>query len=264
MAEGRLANRVAVITGAGDGIGRGMARRFAADGAAVLVAEFNETTGQAVADELKRAGARAEFFRCDVTIQKDVETMVATAVEKFGSIDILVNNAFRGRGLNKIENMEDAEFEESFLINFWAAKWSMIAALPHMRAKHWGRVINFCSLNGVNAHMGTAAYNVGKEALRTLTRSAAREWAGHGICANIICPAAASASFRHFATLQPELAAGAAAANPMGRMGDPELDIGGVALFLASEDARYVTGNTIYADGGSHINGVAWIPELPE
>ncbi len=111
--------------------------------------------------------------------------------------------------------------------------------------------------------MGTADYNVGKEALRTLTRTVAREWAGFGICANIICPGAASASFNNFKALQPELAADAERANPMGRMGDPEKDIGGAALFLASEDARYVTGNTLFVDGGGHINGVNWVPDLP-
>jgi NAD(P)-dependent dehydrogenase (short-subunit alcohol dehydrogenase family) len=116
----------------------------------------------------------------------------------------------------------------------------------------------------VNAHMGTAEYNVGKEALRTYTRTAAREWAGYGICANIICPAAASASFRKFQAMAPDVAATSAANNPMGRMGDPELDIGGVALFLASDDARYVTGNTLFADGGAHINGVVWIPDFAE
>lgn len=264
MVEGRLTGRAALITGGGDGIGRGMARRLAAEGAAVLVAEFNETSGRATAEELAGHGAQAEFFRCDVTRREDVEAMVAACVKRFGAIDVLVNNAYRGRGLARIETMGDEWFEDSFRINFWAAKWAMMAAFPHMRAKGWGRIINICSLNGVNAHMGTADYNIGKEALRTLTRSAAREWAGLGVCANVICPAAASAAFRHFKALQPELADAAAAANPMGRMGDPEADIGGVALFLASEDARYVTGNTIYADGGGHINGVAWIPELPE
>jgi NAD(P)-dependent dehydrogenase (short-subunit alcohol dehydrogenase family) len=131
-----------------------------------------------------------------------------------------------------------------------------------MRANHWGRIINIASLNGVNAHMGTAEYNVGKEALRAYTRSAAREWAGYGICANIICPAAASASYRRFQEMAPDVAAATAAANPMGRMGDPETDIGGVALFLASEDARYLTGNTLFVDGGGHINGVPWVPDL--
>jgi NAD(P)-dependent dehydrogenase (short-subunit alcohol dehydrogenase family) len=116
----------------------------------------------------------------------------------------------------------------------------------------------------VNAHIGTAEYNTGKEALRALTRTAAREWAGHGICANVICPAAATTSYAAFAKANPENAAALAAANPMGRMGDSEADIAGVALFLASEDCRYVTGNTLFVDGGSHINGVAWAPALPD
>jgi NAD(P)-dependent dehydrogenase (short-subunit alcohol dehydrogenase family) len=123
-----------------------------------------------------------------------------------------------------------------------------------------GRIINLCSLNGVNAHMLTAEYNAGKEALRALTRTAAREWARHGILANVICPAAATASYEAFRQAAPENAAELLRLNPIGRMGDPEEDIGGVALFLASDDSRYVTGNTIYADGGSHISGVPWAP----
>ncbi len=263
MTIGRIAGRVAVITGAGDGIGRGMAMRFAAEGAAVLVADYNEATGLKTAEDLRASGGQAHFFRCDVTERPNVEAMIDACIQRYGGVDILVNNAYRGRGLARVEAMDDTYFEESFKINFWAAKWSMMAAFPHMRAKAWGRIINICSLNGVNAHIGTADYNVGKEALRTLTRSVAREWAGLGICANVICPAAASSAFRQFAAMQPELAAAAATANPMGRMGDPEADIGGVALFLASEDARYVTGNTLFADGGGHINGVAWVPDLP-
>ena len=264
MVGDRLSGRTAVITGAGDGIGRGMAERFAREGAAVLVADFNEEKGRKAAEELRREGADAEFFCCDVTDRRDVETMIGACAERFGSVDILVNNAYRGPGPERLETMSDERFEESLRINLYAAKWSMTAAFPRMLSKGWGRIINICSLNGVNAHMGTTDYNVGKEALRTLTRTAAREWAGHGICANIICPAAASASYNMFAAMQPDMAAAIAAANPMGRMGEPAADIGGVALFLASEDARYVTGNTIFADGGAHINGVAWIPDLPE
>ena len=264
MTNRRLAGRAAVITGAADGIGQGMARRFAREGAAVLVADFDEEKGRQTTAELKELGAKAEFFRCDVTSQSDVEGMIATCVDQFGTIDILVNNAYRGFGAAHVEKISDDQFDQEFKMNFWGPKWAMVAALPHMRAQEWGRIINVCSLNGVNAHMGTAGYNASKEALRTLTRTVAREWAGHGICANIICPAAASASFRRFSGMQPELAAASSAANPMGRMGDPEQDIGAVAYFLASEDARYVTGNTIFADGGSHINGVAWVPELAD
>ena len=118
-----------------------------------------------------------------------------------------------------------------------------------------------CSLNGVNAHPYSVDYNMAKEALRTLTRSAAREWAAFGICCNAICPGAATEAYLKFAATQPENAADMLRLNPMGYMGDPERDIGGAALFLASEDCRYVTGNTLFVDGGSHINGVPWLPK---
>jgi NAD(P)-dependent dehydrogenase (short-subunit alcohol dehydrogenase family) len=262
MTEGRLAGRAALITGAADGIGNGMARRFAAEGAAIVVADFDAEKGEEAVADLRSLGAKAEFVRCDVTSRDDVLRAVAACADAFGAIDILVNNAYRGRGLKRIEQKTDEDFEDGMRICLYAAKWSMEAAFPHMRARHWGRIVNICSLNGVNAHMGTAEYNVGKEALRAYTRTAAREWAGYGICANIICPAAISASYRKFKALEPEVAAATAAANPMGRMGDPETDIGGVALFLASEDARYLTGNTLFVDGGAHINGAGWVPDL--
>ncbi len=125
-------------------------------------------------------------------------------------------------------------------------------------------MINMCSLNGVNAHIGSLEYNAAKEALRTLTRTAAREWAPSGVTVNAICPAAKSQAFLAVAAQHPEIEAIADAANPMGRMGDPYDDIAPVAVFLAGEGARYVTGNTLFVDGGSHINGVAWAPDLGE
>jgi NAD(P)-dependent dehydrogenase (short-subunit alcohol dehydrogenase family) len=260
--EGRLTGRAALITGAADGVGEGMARRFAREGGAVMVVDFDAEKGARVVDDLRAMGARAEFFRADVMEKADVAGSVAACVDRFGSIDILVNNAYRGSGHGRIETKSDEVFETTLDMCLYAAKWSMEAAFPHMRARHWGRIINVASLNGVNAHMGTADYNAGKEALRAYTRTAAREWAGYGICANIICPAAISASYRRFKETAPAVAAATAAANPMGRMGDPEADIGGVALFLASEDARYLTGNTLFVDGGGHINGVNWVPDL--
>lgn len=260
--EKRLAGRAALITGAADGIGRGIALRFAEEGGSILVADFNADKGVEVVEELRGLGVEADFRKCDVTVRDDVVGTVQACVDRFGSIDVLVNNAFSGGGVQRIETLSDAQFDSCMNMCLYAAKWSMEAAFPHMRSRHWGRIINIGSLNGVNAHMGTAEYNVGKEALRAYTRSAAREWAGYGICANIICPAAVSAGYREFEKTEPEVAAATTAANPMGRMGDPEADIGGVALFLASEDARYLTGNTLFADGGAHINGAGWVPDL--
>ena len=105
-------------------------------------------------------------------------------------------------------------------------------------------------------------YNAAKEALRALTRTAAREWAPFGVTVNAICPAAKSAAFTRALGGNPDIAAFADAMNPMGRIGDPYLDIAPVAVFLAGEGCRYLTGNTLFVDGGSHINGVAWTPDL--
>jgi NAD(P)-dependent dehydrogenase (short-subunit alcohol dehydrogenase family) len=112
--------------------------------------------------------------------------------------------------------------------------------------------------------MFTMHYNTAKEALRALTRTAAVEWGPWNVRCNVICPAAATEAYVAFRAANPETAAEMLEENPLGRMGDPEEDIGGAALFLASDDAIYVTGNTLYVDGGGHVNGVSWRPALPE
>lgn len=262
MNVGRLVGRAAVITGAADGIGHGIARRFAGEGGAVIVADFDAERGPAVAEELRALGGQAQFVRCDVTRKADVTGAVDMCVDLFGSVDILVNNAYSGEGPLRIEKKTDDRFDAALKMCLYATKWAMERALPQMKARRWGRVINMASLNGVNAHMGSADYNIAKEAVRAYSRTAAREWAPYGICVNVVCPAAISAAFRRFSEMAPAVAAASAGANPMGRMGDPEADIGGVAVFLASEDARYLTGNTLFVDGGGHINGVPWAPDL--
>ncbi len=256
-ATGRLAGRVAVVTGAGDGIGAGIARAYAAEGARVLVAEIDAATGRAVADEIGGL-----FVQVDVTDRDQVEGMVGTALGELGGLDILVNNAWGAGDIGRVEDKTDAVLEHGLAMGFYGPFWAMRAAFPHMAGTGWGRVVNLCSLNGVNAHVGSLEYNCAKEALRTLTRTAAREWAPTGVVVNAICPGARSAAFRRVAAAHPEIAVSAEAANPMGRLGDPLTDIGPVAVFLASEDCRYLTGNTLFADGGAHINGVAWAPDL--
>ena len=249
------------MTGAGDGIGRAIARRFATEGARVVVAEIDEEAGRAVAAEL---GADALSIRTDVAVKEDVVAAVAAAHDRWGGLDILVNNAWGGGRLSRVEHKTDDLFDHGFRVGFYGPVWAMQAAFPAMKAAGYGRIVNLCSLNGVNAHMGTAEYNSAKEAVRALTRTAAREWAPYGITANVICPGAKTAASRSVFERHPELEATADAANPMGRLGDPESDIAPVALFLAAEESRYVTGNTVFVDGGSHINGSAWAPTLPD
>ena len=258
----RMVGRVAVVTGAGDGIGRAIARRLAAEGASVIVAEFDVESGTAAAAEIVAAGGRAHFHATDVSDQSSLLAMMEAAVATFGGVDILVNNAYRGSGTSRVERKSDAEFDRALRMGFWACQWAMQAALPHMKQQGWGRVVNLGSLNGVNAHMGSADYNVAKEALRALTRTAAREWAPFGITCNVVCPAAVSAAVQRVAAAHPAMIERIHAANPMGRLGDPDRDIAGVVAFLASDDARYLTGNTLFVDGGAHINGVAWAPDL--
>jgi NAD(P)-dependent dehydrogenase (short-subunit alcohol dehydrogenase family) len=256
---------VSIITGAGDGIGRGIARAYAREGARVLIAELNSDAGAAVAEEIATEfGAEAQAIRTDVADESAVREMVAVAIDRWGTVDILVNNAWGGGSLRRLEYKTNEQMQHGLQVGFYGPLWAMQAALPAMRAQGRGNIINLCSLNGVNAHMGTAEYNCAKEALRTLTRTAAREWAPYGVVANAICPGAKTAASRAVFAANPELEAMADAANPMGRLGDPETDIAPVAVFLASDDARYLTGNTLFVDGGSHINGAPWAPDLPD
>ena len=262
---GRLEGRSAVITGAGDGIGEGMARLFAAEGARLMVTDVDGDEAERVARSLRDAsGADVFHLTTDVREKDAVLEMIATTAELFGAVDILVNNAWGGGQLGRLENKTDEQLGHGMAVGYFGPFWAMQAAFPLMKAQGRGNIINLCSLNGVNAHVGTAEYNCAKEALRALTRTAAREWAPYGIVANIICPGAKTAAFRRVARENPGLVAMADSANPMGRLGDPQEDIAPVAVFLASDDARYLTGNTLFVDGGSHINGVNWAPELPD
>jgi NAD(P)-dependent dehydrogenase (short-subunit alcohol dehydrogenase family) len=262
---GRLEGRVAIVTGAGQGIGRGVARRYAREGATVVVAEINAETGAQVEREVRdELGGTAMFVPTDVLDESQVQALVDSTVDTFGHVDILVNNAYVAAGFSRVERKTSDDLLLAFRGGPLHTLCAMQAVFPHMREQQWGRIVNFVSLNGINAHMYSADYNAAKESIRAITRTAAREWARHNILVNAIAPAAASPAYVAFAEAAPENAKEMLQQNPMGRMGDPEHDIGGVALFLATEDSDYVTGNTLLVDGGSHINGVLWDPPMPE
>ena len=260
----RLAGRVAVVTGSGQGIGRGIARRFAREGCNVVVAEINDETGLRVVEELKQLGVEAVFVKTDVKNEAQARACVAAAVETWGRVDIVVNNAWGGGVTTRLEWTENEALIHGFEMGLMAAFWTMQEAFPHMKEQGGGSIINIASLNGVNSHVFTNGYNTGKEAMRTLTRNAAVEWGRWNIRSNVICPGAATEAYVEFATANPETAAKMLEDNPMRRMGDPENDIGGAALFLASDDSAYVNGNTLMVGGGTHINGVSWRPVMPE
>jgi NAD(P)-dependent dehydrogenase (short-subunit alcohol dehydrogenase family) len=264
---GRLQGRVAIVTGAGQGVGLGVARAFAAEGACVVCANRTVESGEAAAASLVRdfgdRGAEARFIRSDVSERENVFNLVEETLSEFGTVDILVNNATPTGGTSRLESMKDEDMDGYMKVNYSAAFWAMQAVFPSMKKKSYGRIITMCSLNGINAHKYTAMYNGSKEAARALTRTAAVEWGAYGITANVICPFAATPSWQGFERFDPEGARQIVEGNPLRYIGDSEADVGPVAVFLASEESRYVTGNTIHADGGGHINGVAWKMELP-
>lgn len=259
-----LDGRTALITGGGQGVGQGIVRALAAAGATIVIAQRGVEQGEAEAAFVRDTyGVDALFVRTDVTNAADVDAMVRVAVERFGRLDILVNNA--GASFPKrVEDHSDAEMAASFDLNYWAVFRAMRAAFPIMKAQNYGRIINLGSLNGVNAHMFTVAYNASKEAVRALSRTAAVEWGGYGITVNVVCPSASSPQARDYFAANPEMLTRILEQVPAGRIGDAEQDIGPVALFLASEGSGFMSGNTLFADGGSHINGVAWRPALQE
>lgn len=261
---GQLDGRVALITGGGQGVGQGIARTFAAAGARIAIAQRGADQGEAEADFLRREfGIDALFVPADVTRPDDIPAMIAATTDRFGRLDILVNNA-GASAPKRLEKLSDAEMSAAFDLNFMAVFRAMRAAFPVMKTQGYGRIINLGSLNGVNAHAFTADYNAAKEAVRALSRTAAVEWGGFGITVNVICPSAASPQAKDYFAANPEMLARVLDQIPVGRIGDALSDIGPIALFLASEASGFMTGNTLFADGGSHINGIAWKPAVAD
>jgi NAD(P)-dependent dehydrogenase (short-subunit alcohol dehydrogenase family) len=251
---GRLDGKVALITGAGQGIGRGIALRYAREGASVVLAEIDEAHGSKALDQVREHHREAIFVRTDVGKKPEIDAAVRAATEKFGRLDVLVNNAIALSPNILLEQKTDDMLDQVLHTGLWATWWSMRAAFPAMRDQGGGRIINFYSIDAEAGAWLHADYNLTKEAIRALTRSAASEWARFNILVNAIAPAAAGSVFEQLTRDIPGFAEQAAAMNPLGRVGDPESDIAPVAVFLASDDARYVTGETIHVDGGQHLS----------
>ena len=249
----RLSKKVAIVTGAGQGIGRGIAHKFAKEGARVVIAEWKAHRGERTRAELEELGGEAISVPTDISEKAQLQRMVEAAVKAYGTVDILVNCAQTFTPNVPIEEKTDEMWHVSLLTGPMATFWAMQAVHPVMKAGGGGRIINFASLNGEVGQRLTIDYNASKEAIRAITKTAAREWGVDGILVNAIAPGAASPVYLAWAARQPQMAEEQNKLKPIQRMGDPEEDIGGVALFLASDDSRYVTGHTIFVDGGSWL-----------
>ncbi|HJQ83855.1 MAG TPA: SDR family NAD(P)-dependent oxidoreductase [Candidatus Binatia bacterium] len=250
---GRLAGKVALVTGAGQGIGRGIALVFAREGARLCVAELKAHRAERTAEEIRAAGGDAFAVVADVGRKTDVDAMVAATVERFGALDVLVNNAHGFGPRAALDAIPDAQFDLSWTTGVKGSWWAMCAARPHMAARGWGRIVNMVSLAAERGHPGLGEYGAAKAGIAALTRTAAREWGADGITVNAIAPAAWTKRGQDFAARDPEAFRRAMASRPIGRLGDPETDIAPVALFLATDDSRFVSGVVLHVDGGAHL-----------
>ena len=255
---GRLSGKVAIVTGAGRGIGRAIAREYAREGASVAVASRSTSTVDTVTQEIVDAGGVAFGITVDIGVRTEVDAMVAATVQRFGALDILVNNA-QGFGTREhpegspghipLESFPEDVWDHTFQTGLKGTLYAMQAAFAHMR-DHGGKIINFGSGNGIGAMKGTAAYNAAKEAIRSLTRTAAAEWGKYGICVNVVVPTILTDSANAFFEARPGIEDKLVTQIPLRRFGNVDSDIGPVAVFLACSDSDYVTGQTMHVDGG--------------
>tara|TARA_R110000772_G_scaffold268731_1_gene398305 strand:- start:7661 stop:8461 length:801 start_codon:yes stop_codon:yes gene_type:complete len=242
-----------LVTGAGDGLGKGIARRFAREGASVVIAEINTEAGERTAQEIRDQGGSAVFVETDVSSRESVEASIGMIKARFGGLDVLVNNAATLSPNILLEQKTDAMLEKVLRTGLWSTWWYMQASMPLMRDQGGGRIINFYSIDAESAAWLHADYNLTKAAIKSLTQSAAVEWARFNIQVNAIAPTGTGTVFAQLSRDIPGFSEMASGMNPMGRVGDPEEDIAPVVLFLASEWSKYVTGETIHVDGGLHL-----------
>ena len=247
-----LENKVAIVTGAAGGIGLAIAERFVEDGAKVVIADMDETRGEAAEAELKTKG-EALFVHCNVAEKLDVRNLVAATLDAYGDIDVLVNNAGIVAGADFLD-LDEAEFDRVLAVNLKGAFLCGQAVARHMvdRVNEGGApgcIINMSSVNAVFAIANQVPYSVSKGGLNQLTKVMALSLAPHGIRVNAIGPGSIMTDMLAAVNADPAAKARILSRTPMGRIGNPS-EIAGVAAFLASKDASYITGQTIYADGG--------------
>lgn len=263
----RLAGRVAIVTGGGRGIGAAISSRFAAEGARVVIAQRTESEAEAQVQAIRTAGGRAFAVPTDIGSRDQIESLVTRTAEAYGPPDILVNNAGIAVYVDPLQATED-DWSRCLRIDLESAWWATRAVLPHMLDRG-GAVINIASSHSFRIIPGCFPYPVAKHGLIGLTRALAAEYAARGVRVNAICPAYVEtpAVADYFGTFPDPTAerARVGGLHPVGRIGTPE-EVAGPALFLASDDAAFISGEALMVDGGlstiANGHGIPFRPGL--
>ncbi len=247
-------DRVVIVTGSGSerGIGRASAKCFANQGAAVVVADINESSVKDAVSDIESSGGKAFGVTLNVTNAESVENMVARVLEKYGRIDVLVNNAGISQHVS-VENTTMADVEKIFAVNLFGLIRCSKAVLGTMKAQGYGRIVNLSSVAGKRGggYFGGAHYSASKAAVLGFSKNLAREVAGCGITVNCVAPGLINTDI--WTTLPEDIAKSIIASIPVGRVGNVE-EIAAAICFLASSEASYITGEEIDVNGGSHMD----------
>lgn len=244
-----ISETVTIVTGAGSGIGRSAALRFAEEGSSVVAADVDVEGGEETVNEIESMGGEATFVETDVSDWKDVQTMVETAVEEYGGLDYAFNNAGI-EGETEVASDQPLEnWDQVIGVNLKGVFLGMKAQLPAMLESGGGAIVNNASIAGVVGFRETTPYVASKHGVLGLTKTAALEYSQQGVRVNAICPGVIDTPMLARSSEASGTVDQAIAATPIGRLGEPE-EIGDVAVWLCSEDASFVTGETMVVDGG--------------
>lgn len=245
----RLKDKVAIVTGGAGGIGSAIVRAYVKEGAKVAIVDVNHENGKKLSDELNAAGHGTLFILTDLTQQRSLQACIDRVIEKYNRIDILVNNAHASR-LKGFLDITDEDLALSMNTGFYATFYLCQLAIPYLQ-KTQGNIINFGSGAAIKGDVNQAAYAVSKEAIRGLTRVLANEFGKNHINVNIISPIAYSQGVDQWRKANPDYYDKVVNGIPLQKFGDIDEDIAPVAVFLASEESKYITGQTFMVDGGS-------------